>query len=197
MNTENKTVELYNVNSEYYWDVNTFVTEQGYKNVCEYCADVFDKLGSVEWCTEQATEDMYRQQYEDFNFIYDDILCCLNKNYNIVCIPTQGRWNGTYKGNLQDCNNIDMCIHDDVQKITIEGKSLVIDISHHDGNNQYILYFVESHNPTIEEYYNELKNNDYYDYEYGVTLDNQQDVENYINTYAIDLYDLWNKGKLQ
>lgn len=192
-----KTVELYNRNSDYYWNVEKFVTEQGYKDVCAYCADVLDKLGTVEWCTEQATKDMYNQQYVDFDFIYDDILYGLNKNYNIVCILTQGRWNGTYKGNLQDCNNIDMRIHDDVQKITIEGKSLVINISHHDGNNQYILYFVESYNPTIEEYYNELQDNDYYDYECSVTLDNKQDAENYINTYAIDLYDLWNKGKLQ
>ena len=35
-----------------------------------------------------------------------------------------------------------------------------------------------------------------YDYECGVTLDNQQDAENYINTYAIGLYDLWETGNI-
>ena len=58
------------------------------------------------------------------------------------------------------------------------------------------MYFVKSHNPCIEEYYNELKDNYSCDYEYGVTLDNEKDIKNYIKNYAIDLYDLWNKGKL-
>lgn len=38
-NTQNKTVELYNRNNPFYWDVEKFVTEQGYKNACEYCYD--------------------------------------------------------------------------------------------------------------------------------------------------------------
>ena len=87
-----------------------------------------------------------------------------------------------------------MCLNYEVQKVTIKDKALIIDVSHHDGKNQYILYFVESHNPCIEEYYNELQGNDYH--EYGVTLDNQQDAENYIDTYAIGLYDLWETGNI-
>ena len=67
-NTQNKTVELYNRNSDYYWNVEKFVTEQGYQNVCAYCADV-------------------------------------------------------------------------LTKVTIKDKALIIDVAHHDGKNQYILYF--------------------------------------------------------
>nr|DAU72529.1 MAG TPA: hypothetical protein [Caudoviricetes sp.] len=189
-----KTIELYNRNNDYYWNVEKFVTEQGYQNVCAYCADVLDRLGSVEWCKEQATQDMYTQQDLDFENIYENTLLPLNEKYYIVCIPTQGRWNGTYKGGLQDCKHIDMCINYEVQKVTIKDKALIIDVSHHDGNNQYVLYFVESNKPTIEEYYNELQDN--YLYEYYSVLRDKKDIENYINTYAIDLYDLWYKGNI-
>lgn len=40
MDTQNKTIELYNRNANYYWNVEKFVTEQGYENVCAYCANV-------------------------------------------------------------------------------------------------------------------------------------------------------------
>lgn len=195
-NTQNRTVELYNVNIPYYWDVEKFVNDNGYQNVCEYCADVFDRLGSVEWCTSQATEDMYKAQYEDLELLYEDILNSLNEKYNIVCIPTQGRWNGTYKGGLQDCKHIDMCLQYDVQKVTIKDKALIIDVAHHDGNNQYILYFVDTDKPTTEEYYNMVNNNGYSEYVQGVTLNNEKDIKDYIKKYAIDLYDLWYHGKI-
>lgn len=47
-NTQNKTVELYNRNSDYYWNVEKFVTEQGYSNVCEYCYKYYGFMGT--WC---------------------------------------------------------------------------------------------------------------------------------------------------
>ncbi len=181
MNTKNKTIELYNRNSEYYWDVEKFVTDQCYENVCEYCAYVLNKLGSIKWCTEQATQDMYNSQYQDFEFIYEDILTRLNNQYYIWCIPTQQTWSGTRLGGLQDCKHIDMCIHDEVQKITINGKSLIIDVSHHDGNNQYILYFTE---------HTEI--NDISE----IPIMDIDEQNNYINTYAIDLYDMWYKGSI-
>ena len=181
MNTQNKTVELYNVNSPFYWNVNTFVTEQGYENVCEYCANVFGSLGSVEWCTEQAKEDMYKAQNEDFEFLYDDILARLNEKYNIWVIPRQGTWRGTRLGGLQDCKHIDMCINYEVQKVTINDKALIINVAHHDGNNQYILYFTE---------HTEI--NDISD----IPILDKKEQERYINTYAIGLYDLWYKGNI-
>lgn len=176
-----KTVELYNRNSNYYWNVNTFVTEQGYKNVCEYCADVLNRLGSIEWCTEQAIQDMYNSQYQDFDFLYEDILSRLNEKYHIWCIPKQGLWNGTRLGGLQDCKHIDMCIEYDVQKVTIKDKALIIDVAHHDGNNQYILYFTE---------HTEI--NDISD----IPILDKHKQEQYINTYAIGLYDLWYNGNI-
>lgn len=191
-----KTVELFNRNNEYYWNVYKFVTEQGFKNPCEYCAEVLSQLGTEQWCIETATADMYEQSNMDLGYLYEDTLQYLDKNYNIVCIPTQGLWNGTYKGGLQDIKTLDICIHDDVQKITIDNKSMIIDVSHHDGNNKYILYFVDTTNPTVEEYYNELENNDYYDYVQGATLENQKDIQEYINKYAIELYDLWYNGTI-
>lgn len=181
MKTQNKTIELYNRNSEYYWNVEKFVTEQGYKNVCEYCADVLNRLGSVEWCTEQAKEDMYKQQYQDFDFLYEDILSRLNNQYNIWCIPTQQTWNGTRIGGLQDCKHIDMCIHDEVQKVTIKDKSLIIDVAHHDGNNQYILYFTE---------HTEISDIS------DTPITNKKDIKKYIKNYAIGLYNLWYKGNI-
>lgn len=76
---KNNTVELYNRNSDYYWNVEKFVTEQGYQNVYAYCADVLTKLGTIKWCTEQATQDMYNQQYSDFDYIYENTLLPLNE----------------------------------------------------------------------------------------------------------------------
>lgn len=181
MDTQSKTVELYNRNSDYYWNVDTFVTEQGYKNVCDYCANVFDRLGTVEWCKEQAKQDMFEHQDLDFEFIYDDILSRLNKRYYIWCIPRQGTWRGTRIGGLQDCKNIDMCLNYEVQKVTIKDKSLIIDVAHHDGHNQYVLYFTEhTEISDISE----------------IPIMDIDEQNKYINTYAIDLYDLWYKGNI-
>ena len=165
-NTQNKTVELYNRNSEYYWNVEKFVTEQSYK---------------VEWCKKQATQDMYNQQYIDFDFIYEDILNRLNEKYNIWCIPTQQTWNGTRLGGLQDCKHIDMCLNYEVQKVTIKDKALIIDVAHHDGNNQYILYFAE---------HTEI--NDISD----IPIMDIDEQNLYIENYAIGLYDLWYNGNI-
>lgn len=145
---KNNTVELYNRNNKYYWEVNTFVTEQGYQNVCEYCADILTRL---------------------------------NNQYNIWCIPTQQTWNGTRLGGLQDCKHIDMCIHDEVQKITIKDKALIIDVAHHDGNNQYVLYFTE------HTEINDISEIPIMD------IDKQN---KYIENYAIDLYNMWYKGDI-
>ena len=178
---KNNTVELYNRNSDYYWNVEKFVTEQGYKNACEYCADILSKLGSIEWCKEQATQDMYKQQYSDFEYLYDNILSRLNEKYYIWCIPKQQTWNGTRVGGLQDCKHIDMCIKYEVQKVTINDKALIIDVAHHDGNNQYILYFTE------HTEINDISEIPIMD------IDKQN---KYIENYAIGLYDLWYKGDI-
>lgn len=178
---KNNTVELYNRNSDYYWNVEKFVTEQGYQNVYAYCADVLTKLGTIKWCTEQATQDMYNQQYSDFDYIYENTLLPLNEKYYIWCIPTQGTWNGTRLGGLQDCKHIDMCINYEVQKVTIKDKALIIDVAHHDGNNQYILYFTEH---TEISDISEIPIMD---------IDKQN---KYIENYAIGLYDLWYKGDI-
>lgn len=176
-----KKVELYNRNNDFYWNVDKFVTEQGYKNVCEYCANIFDRLGTVEWCKEQVKNAMYEQQELDFEYLYEDILNGLNEKYYIWCIPTQGRWNGTYKGGLQDCKHIDMCLDYEVQKVTIKDKALIINVAHHDGNNQYILYFTE---------HTEISDIS------SVPIMNIDEQNKYIENYAIDLYDLWYNGNI-
>lgn len=132
-------------------------------------------------CKEQATQDMYREQEINLEDIYENVLLHLNKKYYIWCIPTQGRWNGTYKGGLQDCKHIDMCIHYEVQKITIKDKALIIDAAHHDGSNQYVLYFTE---------HTEI--NDISE----IPIMDIDEQNKYINTYAIDLYDLWYSGNI-
>lgn len=38
MNTQNKTVELYNRDNNYYWNVQEFIKCCGYKNVQEFCS---------------------------------------------------------------------------------------------------------------------------------------------------------------
>lgn len=181
MNTQNKTVELYNRNSDFYWNIEKFVIEQGYKNVCEYCADVFDRLGTVEWCKEQARQDMYREQEINLKDIYENVLLPLNEKYYIWCIPTQGTWSGTRLGGLQDCKHIDMCINYEVQKVTINDKALIINVAHHDGNNQYILYFTEhTEISDISE----------------IPIMDINEQNKYIENYAINLYDLWYNGKI-
>ena len=171
MNTQNKTVELYNRNSDFYCNVEKFIMEQGYKNVCEYCADVFDKLGTVEWCTEQAKNSMYEQQEMDLEFIVENTLEYLDKNYFITVRPISERWNGIYKGELQNVNNIYDVLNYEINTITIKDNYLEIVTSHHDGNNTYQLYFAD------------------------YSLYDGESEKHYMNT-VINIMDLWERGAL-
>ena len=65
-------VELFNANSEIYWNINKFVESQGFSNVVEYCAEILSKVGSVDWCTATVKEDMYNQSNRDLEFIYEE-----------------------------------------------------------------------------------------------------------------------------
>lgn len=44
-----KTVELYNTDSEMYWNIEEFLKVFGYKNVQEFCAYERDTLGTKEY----------------------------------------------------------------------------------------------------------------------------------------------------
>nr|DAD73571.1 MAG TPA: hypothetical protein [Myoviridae sp. ctwmI4] len=55
---------------------------------------------------------------------------------------------------------------------------------------------MDSNSPSIEEFYNEKQENNYYDYEHGATLDNDKDIQEYINTYCSPMYDLFYEGKI-
>jgi len=74
-----------------------------------------------------------------------------------------------------------MCINYEVQKVTINDKALIINVAHHDGNNQYILYFTE---------HTEI--NDISE----IPIMDIDEQNKYINNYAIGLYDLWYKGNI-
>ena len=60
-------------------------------------------------------------------------------------------------------------------------KGAIVDVAHHDGNNQYILYFTEH---TEISDISEIPIMD---------IDKQN---KYIENYAIGLYDLWYKGDI-
>ena len=190
-----KTVELFNANAEMYWNIDKFIESQGFSNVVEYCAVLLEKLGSVAWCTQIVTDDMYHQSNRDLNWVYEETIQRLEKNYNLCIISCIGLWNGTYKGTLQDITTIDIP-WGDVIKLEIKDKALEITTAHHDGRNTYKIYCVDSNSPTVEEFYNEKQNNDYYDYEYDVNLDNEKDIEEYIDIYCLSMYDLFYECKI-
>ena len=170
-NTQNKTIELYSRNNPFYWDVEKFVTEQGYQNVCDYCANVLNKLGSTKWCKAQATQDMYKQQDRDLNYLCEDTLEYLFNNYYATVKPISKRWNGVYKGELQNVNNISDVLNYNIQTVTIKDNYLEIVTSHHDGYNTYEIYF-----------------SDYKLYE-------NESERNYME-YIVNVYDLWQTGNI-
>lgn len=181
-------VELFNANSEIYWNINKFVESQGFSNVVEYCAEILSKVGSVDWCTATVKEDMYNQSNRDLEFIYEDTIERLERNYKLCYIPC----NGT----LQDISTLDHIPWCDVIKLEIEDKTLEITTAYHGGRSTYVVYCMDSNSPSIEEFYNEKQENDYYDYEHGATLDNDKDIQEYINLYCLSMYDLFYEGKI-
>lgn len=191
-----RTIKLFNANSDIYWNVNKFVESQGFNNVAEYCAEILGKLGSVEWCTKTATDDMYKQSNIDLEFIYEDTIERLERNYKFCYVPSVGRWNGICKGTLQDISSLEHIPWCDVIKLEIKDKALEITTTHHDGRNTYIVYCIDSNSPTVEEYSSEKQNNDYYDYEHGATLDNKNDIDEYISRYCLPIYDMFYEGKI-
>nr|DAE86434.1 MAG TPA: endoribonuclease [Caudoviricetes sp.] len=181
-------VELFNANSEIYWNINKFVESQGFSNVVEYCAEILSKMGSVDWCTATVKEDMYNQSNRDLEFIYEDTIERLERNYKLCYIPC----NGT----LQDISTLDHIPWCDVIKLEIKDKTLEITTAYHGGRSTYVVYCMDSNSPMVEEFYNEKQENDYYDYEHGATLDNDKDIQEYINTYCLPMYDLFYEGKI-
>ena len=189
-------VELFNANSEMYWNVDKFVESQGFSNVVEYCAEILETIGSVEWCAKTAKADMYQQVSRDLDWVYEETIQRLEKNYSLCIISCIGRWNGTYQGKLQDISTLDHIPWCDVIKLEIKDKALEITTAHHDGRNTYRIYCMDSNSPTVKEFYNEKQNNDYYDYEHGATLGNDKDIQEYINIYCLPMYDLFYEGKI-
>lgn len=170
-NTQSKTVELYNRDSEYYWNVDEFLKHFGYKNVQEYCAYERDTVGTKEYCNTIVSNAMYQQLEDDLEFISEMTLDYLDKHYYVTVKPISERWDGTYKGELQNINSIYDVFAYDVKSITIEGNCLKVVTSHHDGNNTYDLYF-----------------SDYKLYE--------NESENDYMEHVINLYDLWYNGDI-
>lgn len=56
-----KIVELYNANSDIYWNLDKFLEHFGYKNVQEYCAYERDTVGTKEYCNTIVSNAMYQQ----------------------------------------------------------------------------------------------------------------------------------------
>lgn len=81
-----KTVELYNVNSDYYWNIDEFLKGYGYKNVQEFCAYEKDTLGAKDYCenivqTAMFEQAVYPMMYRRF-FIYSSNSQLKNVNEN-------------------------------------------------------------------------------------------------------------------
>lgn len=166
-----KTVELYNRNSDYYLNIDKFLKGYGYKNVQEFCAYEKDTLGAKDYCENIVQTAMFEQAENDLEFISENILDYLDQHYYVTVRPTSERWNGVYKGELQNINSIYDVFTYDVKSITIKGNYLEVVYSHHDGNNTYELYF-----SNYKLYENESEN-DYME-------------------YVINLYELWEQGVL-
>ena len=171
MNTQNKTVELYNRDNNYYWNVQEFIKCCGYKNVQEFCAYERDTVGTKEYCTQIVENAMYEQQEMDLEFIIENTLEYLDKNYFITVRPTSELWNGIYKGELQNINSIYDVLNYEIKTITIKDNYLEIVTSHHDGNNTYQLYFAD------------------------YSLYDDESEKHYMDT-VINLMELWEYGKL-
>lgn len=171
MNTQNKTVELYNRDNNYYWNVQEFIKCCGYKNVQEFCAYERDTVGTKEYCTQIVENAMYEQQEMDLEFIIENTLEYLDKNYFITVRPTSKLWNGIYKGELQNINSIYDVLDYEIKTITIKDNYLEIVTSHHDGNNTYQLYFAD------------------------YSLYDDESEKHYMDT-VINLMELWEYGKL-
>lgn len=171
MNTQNKTVELYNRDNNYYWNVQEFIKCCGYKNVQEFCAYERDTVGTKEYCTQIVENAMYEQQEMDLEFIIENTLEYLDKNYFITVRLTSELWNGIYKGELQNINSIYDVLNYEIKTITIKDNYLEIVTSHHDGNNTYQLYFAD------------------------YSLYDDESEKHYMDT-VINLMELWEYGKL-
>lgn len=144
-----KTVELYNRNDE-------------------YCAYEKDTIGAKDYCENIVQTAMYEQAENDLEFISEMTLDYLDQHYYTTVRPTSERWNGTYKGELQNINSIYDVFDYNVKSIAIEGNCLKVVTSHHDGNNTYELYF-----------------SDYKLYE--------NESENDYMEYVVNLYELWQR----
>lgn len=166
-----KTVELYNANSEMYWNLDEFLKATGYKNVQEYCAHQHDTLGTKEYCTQIVRDDMYKQANEDLEIIIEDNLEYLFNNYYVTVKPISKCWNGTYKGELQNVKHISDVLNYEVVSISIIDNCLRLVVSHHDGRNIYDLYF-----SNYKLYENESES-DYME-------------------YVVHLYKLWERGDI-
>ena len=164
-------VELYNRDDEMYWNLEEFLKVFGYKNVQEYCAYERDTVGTKDYCMNIVQDAMYQQAEDDLEFISEMTLEYLDKHYYATVRPTSERWNGTYKGELQNLESLYEVFNYDVKSIAIKWNYLEIITSHHDGNNTYELYFSQ-----YKLYENESES-DYME-------------------YAINLYELWEQGKL-
>lgn len=114
---------------------------------------------------------MYQQSENDLEFISEMTLDYLDKNYYVTVKPILERWNGVYKGELQNISSIYDVFDYDIKSITIKGNYLEVVCSHHDGRNTYNLYFSK-----YKLYENESESD-------------------YIE-YVMNLYELWERGEL-
>ena len=164
-------VELYNRDNEMYWNVEEFLKVFGYKNVQEFCAYERDTVGTKDYCMNIVQDAMYQQIEDDLEFISEMTLEYLNNNYYTTVRPILERWNGTYKGELQNLQSLYEVFGYDVKSITIDGNCLEIITSHHDGNNTYELYFSQ------------------------YKLHENESESDYME-YVVNLYELWEQCEL-
>lgn len=99
-----KIVELYNTNSDIYWNVDEFLKGYGYKNVQEFCTYEKDTLGTKDYCENIVQTAMYEQAENDLEgwncLIRFKVISKKGYKNKLLAIHT----NSTYLGNLDTVN---------------------------------------------------------------------------------------------
>ena len=105
----------------------------------------------VQQCEEEGeipTDDRY---YDEIEMYWDDLTELFKTKelqYRMVVVQGfVGRWNGTFELAPNYFDNITIAINKitdsgDVQSVVREGNKLIFKVSHHDGNNEFVVQFL-------------------------------------------------------
>lgn len=192
----NTTKETQIFNSENYYTMEDFAKSQDYTGVNdEYFLEDYGVEDLENWSDERRNDWLNDQKNADINSILEDYQS-LEINYYISCITNLERWNGKAQTEIQTIQNIsDIFSYRGCIELTAiyEGVNyLRFEISHHDGNDTYLLFFntVEYNETLAEDIEDRITNSLEYhvykpqDKEYNTMISNIVDKYNqdYINS---------------